>query len=440
MDCGFPALPESTKINVYKKRYEEYSFIQYECDSEDKVLIGNSTIRCFNGKWLGSLPKCAIETHSRLKYLKIPDKNGNPVIRFFSSSTEDCYQPSFKWNLTATQRISIQLESDVSIDYFSIILKSKSLINGLLLGDISIKSRLAKPRKKCYNENVEPIDDNLHKIKVSFKCFETLDENLSLDSLDSIKLISFDIQSKSEILVTFCSLKTYSLSESCGSPEKPLHSIELIREKSFTIFGCEEDFYLDSISSQKVICSQSGRWNVQFPRCLAKTFCPLPAMDGTDHYINVEYINLNYLNGTPHAETKSMAIYSCLLTNNSSIVLKGDNKRVCVKGFWSGSQPKCLPKNTVNWHRLHIVIISMLVSFLIGAFFIGLVVYWVMKNVMRRHRQSTHNMPSVIISESNKYYDTNIYEEYEYESIRLNSLDLFELQRINSLYQSNSEP
>jgi len=57
-DCGFPALPDSTKINLYKKRYEEHSHIQYECDAKNKILIEGKTIRCLNGKWEGNTPKC----------------------------------------------------------------------------------------------------------------------------------------------------------------------------------------------------------------------------------------------------------------------------------------------------------------------------------------------------------------------------------------------
>ena len=57
-DCGFPALPDSTQINIFQKRYEEHSFVQYECDLKNKLLIGNSVIRCFNGKWIEMTPKC----------------------------------------------------------------------------------------------------------------------------------------------------------------------------------------------------------------------------------------------------------------------------------------------------------------------------------------------------------------------------------------------
>ncbi|CAG2162426.1 unnamed protein product [Oppiella nova] len=159
------------------------------------------------------------------------------------------------------------------------------------------------------------------------------------------------------------------------------------------------------------------------------------------YYIHVEYKYLNYLNGTPNAETNSMAIYSCRTGNETDIELRGDNKRVCIKGFWSGSQPKCLKKgtdlhNSSDYQRF---IISMLVSFLIGASFIGLIVFLVMKYVVNvRHRRAELSIPSVVVSEPNHYYERNAYEEYRYESIRMNALEFLELERINSLYQSNN--
>ncbi len=57
-DCGFPTLPESTKINLFKPRYADRSYVQYECDSNNKELIGGKTIHCINGKWEGNTPKC----------------------------------------------------------------------------------------------------------------------------------------------------------------------------------------------------------------------------------------------------------------------------------------------------------------------------------------------------------------------------------------------
>ncbi|CAG2110737.1 unnamed protein product [Medioppia subpectinata] len=463
--------------SVQIKRYEEYNFIQYECDSEDKLLVGNSTMRCINGKWIGNLPRCALESKSSPKSLIIPDyMTGKKLYRFFGQFFKGCYKPEFSWNITSSQRVSIQLQNEDRIDYFALILFAKDLMTHLSSGDLVVKARIHKSRKQCFVDTYDTIDGNPSKTKVSFKCQFVADEYIHSDfeslRTDPIKIISFDIQTKHKLLVTFCSFKSYSFSDSCGSTEKPLHSTELSREKSFTIFGCDEDFYLEPINSQKVVCDAFGNWDAKFPRCLARSLCALPAMDANDHYIHVEYKYLNYLNGTPNAETGSKAIYSCRSGNETDIELFGDNKRFCIKGFWSGSQPKCLKKGTdaynlseykkfhkyneyintnksdvmanplpqaINWYKIHLVVISMLVSFLIGASFIGLIVFLVMKYVVKnRQQRANQNIPSVVVSEPNHYYERNTYEEYRYESIRLNTSEFLELERINSLYQSNN--
>ena len=68
MDCGFPALPEATIIDKYKKRYKEFDSISYECEQkEQQILVGDKTLTCVEGKWTGKLPKCGIEMILRLQ-------------------------------------------------------------------------------------------------------------------------------------------------------------------------------------------------------------------------------------------------------------------------------------------------------------------------------------------------------------------------------------
>ena len=63
-DCGSPPLPVSTNVMAmdnntdFADRYPEYSVVRYECDSNIKELVGNSSLRCFNGRWIGRPPKC----------------------------------------------------------------------------------------------------------------------------------------------------------------------------------------------------------------------------------------------------------------------------------------------------------------------------------------------------------------------------------------------
>jgi hypothetical protein len=91
--------------------------------------------------------------------------------------------------------------------------------------------------------------------------------------------------------------------------------------------------------------------------------------------------------------------------------------------------------HTYSSNKLNLVIISMLASFIIGASFIGVMIYIVMKYVVKKEKKI--EIPSVIVSEPNNYYEQNIYEQYMYESIRLSGIDS-DLDRINSLYQTDN--
>ena len=97
--------------------------------------------------------------------------------------------------------------------------------------------------------------------------------------------------------------------------------------------------------------------------------------------------------------------------------------------------------NDTKWHRLHVLIILVLVSFLIGSAFVGFIVFLLMKylsGLRSRRRSCAENIPSVVVSEPNHYYERNAYEEYRYESLRLNAFELLDLERINSLYQTTN--
>ena len=294
-------------------------------------------------------------TKSLVKKFTLTDQSrGKRIITnvFMGRSFDMCYKKGYKWNITSSQKLLFEVESISRIDYFSLILFGNDLVKNWLKGSLTVLAKLERPRKQCILEKLELIEQNNNKTKMSFKCFNQFQEIKikDLDFLDynSIQMISFEFESKTDIAVKFCSLKTFSFSDSCGSPEKPLHSIEVIKEKTFVEYSCEDDFYLEPISGQKVLCGSLGDWNKPFPQCLAKTYCRLPAMDGIDHYIHVEYQKLNYLKGKPFAETNSIAIYSCRSTNQTDLQLIGDHKRVCIKGFWSGSQPKCFDYSKIS--------------------------------------------------------------------------------------------
>jgi hypothetical protein len=57
-DCGLPAIPDSTKLSIFRSRYEEQTIITYECDNKNSQLIEGKYRKCINHKWNGSLPRC----------------------------------------------------------------------------------------------------------------------------------------------------------------------------------------------------------------------------------------------------------------------------------------------------------------------------------------------------------------------------------------------
>ena len=184
------------------------------------------------------------------------------VLRFFGSSVSECYKPRVEWNITNIQKWKLQIKTNKRIDYFSLVLIAKDLMSFHSNGTISIKETILRPHKHCKIVKFEAIDETELNIRISFLCYAKK-EDIFLASTNNpltniIKDIVFDIHSETlPVLITFCNLLVYSVSDSCGSPEKPLHSIELSKGKSFTVFSCEENFYLEPISNQKVICGQS---------------------------------------------------------------------------------------------------------------------------------------------------------------------------------------
>lgn len=57
-DCGLPAIPDSTKLSVFRSRYEEETDIAYECEAKNAEIIEGKYRKCVNHKWNGSLPRC----------------------------------------------------------------------------------------------------------------------------------------------------------------------------------------------------------------------------------------------------------------------------------------------------------------------------------------------------------------------------------------------
>ena len=257
--------------------------------------------------------------------------------KIWNKSTK-CYEKSFE--ISSKMKFWFNIQTDGRIDYMSFVLYGQHLTEHLAKRRLIVSA--AMNQKKCKINKMENFEENPNKTLIEFDCIKSFNR---IDSIKNYKMTTISILAKTQspIAVKICSTNVYWFSDSCGSPEQPLHSDRLVSKKSFVVFSCEEDFYLKPKTSQKVVCDRFGQWSHTFPRCASNASCVWPATDGTDPNLEVKYKDLNYLNETPIAEPKTIAIYSCFSTNSTEIELVGDNKRICHRGFWTGSQPKCVP-------------------------------------------------------------------------------------------------
>jgi hypothetical protein len=73
-DCGYPGLPENSKLMSPKIFYTENETVIYECDGYPEYY--KQIIRkCINGSWTGSPPRCGKNSINLFKkiFFKIPD-------------------------------------------------------------------------------------------------------------------------------------------------------------------------------------------------------------------------------------------------------------------------------------------------------------------------------------------------------------------------------
>jgi hypothetical protein len=133
----------------------------------------------------------------------------------------------------------------------------------------------------------------------------------------------------------------FKIYESCGTPEKPLHSI-VTTYGNYSHFECEVDYELSGNSI--VRCGQQGKWLDSFPKCVPKT-CRIPALNYSDPQIIIRYTNANneiisFADTESVAKSGTRAVLSCI---NGEIL--GENStsfiRTCFDGMWSGVQPIC---------------------------------------------------------------------------------------------------
>jgi hypothetical protein len=195
--------------------------------------------------------------------------------------------------------------------------------------------------KSCEIEQFSRMDDAIT-YKIGFICSPALHPIALHEGIDETVqevIIRVDTQ-QINVTTIFCALKLYYISDSCGSPEKPLNSHLLAREKTYSVFSCREGYYIEGV--QKVKCGPTGKWLNEFPLCKPNKTCVIPAVDREDPYLHIQYKYVNKVNGVLYGEPDSLAIYACInQTDGSSMQFKGDTTRICKDGKWTGKQPIC---------------------------------------------------------------------------------------------------
>jgi hypothetical protein len=242
-----------------------------------------------------------------------------------SSFSEGCVS----WNGTASQLWRIELKDEVAYDYYGIGICNEKEVPKLELE--SMRPELnCRPSSGFLNNKAKCYEQWFH---CEYKLFNDLKRRV-------INYVVTQIETKtlklcSDYVFTF---KTY---ESCGTPEKPLHSIVTTYD-NYSHFECEVDYELSGNS--RVRCGRQGEWLDSFPKCVPKT-CRIPALNYSDPQIIIRYTNahneiISFSDTKSVAMSGTRAVLSCvnsqILNENSTIFI-----RRCFDGMWSGVQPIC---------------------------------------------------------------------------------------------------
>ena len=256
----------------------------------------------------------------------------------------ECPHPRYLWNINQNQEWTFLTRNDYYYNYISLFIKSESLLQDYNEKRLVLSARIEDSiwSLECRIGRFVQLNDTFtHNIR--FICdrrqanrhiHEGIEESLSRI------VVTAQVEEPANRTVIFCDLKLYELSNSCGAPERPLNSILLAREMTYSVFTCREGYQLEG--QQKVRCSSEGTWLDPFPLCIPIKTCRIPATDVDDPLLIIEYRHFYLLNGTQVAEPDDVALFSCAnTTNNTAMRTEGLTTRTCKDGKWSGSQPVC---------------------------------------------------------------------------------------------------
>ncbi|CAG2109352.1 unnamed protein product [Medioppia subpectinata] len=396
-NCGAVAIPSDAHVltstgskhtrysgNTY---YKHNTKVFYVCEGGTE-LVGNNVRHCWNGYWIGDVPRCAIKHSGVTTYgiNKIQIKTSR-----FANETENIDNNSKlldenrlpapdgckPWDTDGLRRVfGTDLEGNYGVDYIRIKVYSVALKTRRQHAiDYRFRASLNNEVQECRLSRTDQSAAADGYLGVEFECIHRKQspnqriyfgvgfDGESQDLYRNFQRIADDSD------LSICDLNLYYFIDSCGEPDRPLVMEEC--KHNYTLYG-----------HQTVKCGSNGQWLNPFPRCVPKTYCKTSDIKGpTDIYCNnSQWLGLNtirdnittfceFLNKTEsyhkkreekrkNAAKQEFNIYDDSLSVDPDLntvyedLLIGNNVRHCRYGHWAGAVPRCAIAYNRKTYRL----------------------------------------------------------------------------------------
>ncbi|CAG2101749.1 unnamed protein product [Medioppia subpectinata] len=268
-----PDLDNVYEYEDYEKIYEydtitapvdEYKHVFYVCEGGTE-LVGNNVRHCWNGYWIGNVPRC---DGSRLP-------------------APDGCKP---WDTDGLRRVfGTDLKGGYGVDYirikvYSVALKTR---RQQAIG-YRFRASLNNEAQECRLSRTDQSAAADGYLGVEFECIHSKQSPTQRIYFG----VGFDGESQNfyrnfqriadDSDLSICDLNLYYFIGSCGEPDRPLAMEEC--KHNYTLYG-----------HQTVKCGPNGQWLNPFPRCVPKTYCKTSDIKGpTEIYCNnSQWLGLN---------------------------------------------------------------------------------------------------------------------------------------------------
>jgi hypothetical protein len=211
-----------------------------------------------------------------ISHIVVIDRETDKVLVNESSFSGRCVS----WNSTTPELWRMELEDEVAFGYYAIIIYGENEVQTTQLEPARPELNCEIKRGFYPREYPRELGDWLIKYSYcEYKLFNDLKR----------RVINYSVTNAKTQTLKLCSnaLSMFKIYESCGTPEKPLHSV-VTTYGNYSHFECEVDYELSGNSI--VRCGQQGKWLDSFPKCVPKT-CRIPALNYSDPQIIIRYTN-----------------------------------------------------------------------------------------------------------------------------------------------------